>query len=168
MSVQRRPFRPPAPRRPILRASVGGAAVAECRIDARPVGCAQFDRQGYGERSGGDDAGRWLEGTKRTVVKSAPHHHRRHGPHHQAPQRYARAAPQSHRGAQRAVERRRVRPPAAGVEPQYRGIDPLWITSSVAGHASKQTRWIVRWRTCPPPAPRQPRLPAGACRRYRP
>ena len=64
VSVQRRPFRPPAPRRPILRASVGGAAVAECRIDARPVGCAQFDRQGGGERSGGDDAGRWLEGRR--------------------------------------------------------------------------------------------------------
>ena len=46
VSVQRRPFGPPAPSRPILRASVGGAAVAECLIDARPVGCAQFDRPG--------------------------------------------------------------------------------------------------------------------------
>ena len=57
VSVQRRPFGPPAPCRPILRASVGGAAVAECPIDARPVGCAQFDRQGNGERCHGVDAG---------------------------------------------------------------------------------------------------------------
>ena len=39
---------------------VGGAAVAECLVDARPVGCAQFDRQGGGERSGGADAGSCL------------------------------------------------------------------------------------------------------------
>ena len=51
------PFGPPAPRRPILRPRVAGAAIAECLIDARPVGCAQFDRQGGGERSGGVDAG---------------------------------------------------------------------------------------------------------------
>ena len=50
VSVQRRPFGPPAPCRPVLRARVRGATIAECRIDARPVGCAQFDRQGGGER----------------------------------------------------------------------------------------------------------------------
>ena len=43
VAVQRRPFRPPA-------------AIAECRIDPRPVGCAQFDRQGNGER------GLWMDG----------------------------------------------------------------------------------------------------------
>ena len=52
VSVQRRPFGPPAPSRPILRASVGGAAIEQRPIDARPVGCAQFDRQGNGERCG--------------------------------------------------------------------------------------------------------------------
>ena len=51
------PFRPPAPCRPILRPRVAGATIAECLVDARPVGCAQFDRQGDGERSGGADAG---------------------------------------------------------------------------------------------------------------
>ena len=57
VSVQRRPFGPPAPRRPILRASVGGAAIEQRLIDTRPVGCAQFDRQGNGERCGCVDAG---------------------------------------------------------------------------------------------------------------
>ena len=46
------PFRPPAPCAAVLRPRVAGATIAECRIDARPVGCAQFDRQGGGERSG--------------------------------------------------------------------------------------------------------------------
>ena len=55
--VQRRPFRPALPRAAVLRPRVRGAAIAECRIDARPVGCAQFDRQGGGERCHGVDAG---------------------------------------------------------------------------------------------------------------
>ena len=33
------PFSPPAPCAPVLRPRVAGAAIAECRIDARPVGC---------------------------------------------------------------------------------------------------------------------------------
>ena len=46
--------------RPILRARVRGAAIEQRLIDARPVGCAQFDRQGNGERSGCVDAGSCL------------------------------------------------------------------------------------------------------------
>ena len=57
VSVQRRPFGPPAPCRPILRPRVRGAAIEQRLIDARPVGCAQFDRQGDGERCHGVDAG---------------------------------------------------------------------------------------------------------------
>ena len=34
--------KPPDPPRSVLRPRVAGAAVAECRIDPRPVGCAQF------------------------------------------------------------------------------------------------------------------------------
>ena len=54
------PFRPPAPCAPVLRPRVGGAAIAERLIDARPVGCAQFDRQGGDERCHGVDARCWL------------------------------------------------------------------------------------------------------------
>ena len=54
------PFRPPAPRRSVLRPRVAGATIAECRIDARPVGCTQFDRQGGDERCHGVDARCWL------------------------------------------------------------------------------------------------------------
>ena len=49
-----------APRRSVLRPRVAGATIAECRIDARPVGCAQFDRQGGDERCHGVDARCWL------------------------------------------------------------------------------------------------------------
>ena len=56
--VQRRPFRPPAPCRcGTARECCAARLSRSACIDARPVGCAQFDRQGGGERSGGAGAG---------------------------------------------------------------------------------------------------------------